>query len=396
MDDVLETFSSNLRGSLEPALRPLFSRDFVICSVHFERFTTETAGRDLDRLGLLRMFDQPTTASEALSRAGHVARAQAPLEWMLSKLAEEGFFESSFEAPGEPVRYRIRDPHPPADSGAKEKALAIAPACAPGFTIAEELSRGILDFFEGRKTGEEILFSPARLSLWFEYFNNDNLLYAVNNRLGAEAVVRALSRTRNSTVLELGGGAGSAALALFERLEVEGLLGRIEKYFFTEPVPTFLRRGERSLRGRFSAVPLEARKLDMNVSLVEQGIAPASLDMVYAVNTIHVARDLGATLGFIREVLRPGGSAVFSECVRPKPNQPIYVEYIFNFLENFVNVVKDPETRPTHGFLTPDNWRAALARGGFEKVEILPDVEELAKEFPKFFVGAITAKKPAG
>jgi SAM-dependent methyltransferase len=392
MDDALETFSSNLRGSLEPSLRALFSRDFVICSVHFERFTTETAGRDLERLGLLRLFDRPMTAGEALSRSGHVARAQAPLEWMLSKLAEEGFFESA----GEPARYRLRDPHPPADSGAKEKALAIAPACAPGFTIAEELSKGIVDYFEGRKTGEEILFSPARLSLWFEYFNNDNLLYAVNNRLGAEAVLRALSRTRSSTILELGGGAGSAALALFERLEVEGLLERVEKYLFTEPVPTFLRRGERSLRARFPGVPLEARKLDMNVSLAEQGIAPESLDMVYAVNTIHVARDLGATLGFIREVLKPGGAAVFSECVRPKPGQPIYVEYIFNFLENFVNVVKDPETRPTHGFLTPENWRAALARASFEKVEILPDVEELAKEFPKFFVGAITARKPAG
>jgi SAM-dependent methyltransferase len=391
MDDALETLSSNLRGSLEPSLRPLFPRDFVICSVHFERFTTETAGRDLERLGLLGAFEEPTTAREALARVGHVPRAEAPLEWMLAKLSEEGFFEAF---PGEPVRYRIRDPHPPADSGAKEKALAIAPSCAPGFTIAEELSKGIVDYFEGRKTGEEILFSPARLSLWFEYFNNANLLYAVNNRLGAEAVVRALPHTRNSTVLELGGGAGSAALALFERLEVDGLLGKIEKYLFTEPVPTFLRRGERALRGRFPGVPLEARKLDMNVSLVEQGIPPASLDMVYAVNTIHVARDLGSTLPFIRDVLKPGGVAVFSECVRPKAGQPIYVEYAFNFLENFVNVVKDPETRPTHGFLTPHNWRAALGNAGFENVAILPDVEELAKEFPKFFVGAITARKP--
>jgi SAM-dependent methyltransferase len=393
VDDSLETLSTDLRNSLEPSIRVFFSREFVICSLHFERFTTEAAGRDLERLGLLRAFEKPTTAREALARAGHVHRAETPLEWMLSKLAEEGFLESFRES--SPARYRLRDPHPPADSGAKEKALAIAPSSAPGFTIVDELSRNIVDYFEGRKTGEEILFSPARLSLWFDYFNNDNLLYAVNNRLGAEAVVRAISRTHGSSVLELGGGAGSAASALLERLEVEGLLGKIEKYVFTEPVPAFLRRGERALRGRFPGVSLEARKLDMNLSLPEQGLAPESFDLVYAVNTIHVAHDLGATLRHVREVLKPGGAAVFSECVRPKAGQPIYVEYAFNFLENFVNVVTDPETRPTHGFLTPRNWRAALAKAGFEKIEILPDVEELAKRFPKFFVAAITSRKPA-
>ena len=47
-------------------------------------------------------------------------------------------------------------------------------------------------FLRGEKTGEEILFSPARLPLWFDYFSNDNLLYQINNRLGAEAVARAL------------------------------------------------------------------------------------------------------------------------------------------------------------------------------------------------------------
>src|SRR5450830_1241731 len=173
VDDSLETLSTDLRNSLEPSIRVFFSREFVICSLHFERFTTEAAGRDLERLGLLRAFEKPTTAREALARAGHVPRAETPLEWMLSKLAEEGFLESFRES--SPARYRLRDPHPPADSGAKEKALAIAPSSAPGFTIVDELSRNIVDYFEGRKTGEEILFSPARLSLWFDYFNNDNL-----------------------------------------------------------------------------------------------------------------------------------------------------------------------------------------------------------------------------
>ena len=78
-----------------------------------------------------------------------------------------------------------------------------------------------------------------------------------------------------------------------------------------------------------------------------------------------VAKNLAATLARVREILRPGGVAVFSECVRPFEGQPIYVEFVFNFLENFTGVETDPETRPNHGFLTPGSWRRSLAAAGF-------------------------------
>ena len=390
--DPYDAFSERLRSALEPDIRRHFSREFVVCSEYFERFTTETAGRDLERLGLIEEFRHPSTVEDALARKGYVPRAAVALRWMLSKLSQEGFFAP--EGEGNALRFVARTPLPPGESGAKERALAISPAAAPAFTVVEELSANIVDYFRGAKTGEEILFSPARLTLWFDYFNNENLLYAVNNRLGAEAVSRTLARTHPSVLLELGGGAGSAALALLEHLSAEGRLGAISRYLFTEPVPTFLRRGERALKQRFPEVPLECRKLDMNVSLSGQGIAPESVDLVYAVNTIHVAHDLEATLSGIFEVVKPGGAVVFSECVRPFPGQPIYVEFIFNFLENFVHVVTDPEIRPTHGFLTPANWRAALTRCGFERVELIPDVDKLAIEYPSFFVGAIRAWKP--
>jgi SAM-dependent methyltransferase len=250
------------------------------------------------------------------------------------------------------------------------------------------------EFLRGEKTGEEILFSPARLPLWFDYFSNDNLLYQINNRLGAEAVARALPRRRPATVVEIGGGCGSAAQAVAERLARDASLSRIERYVFTEIVPTFLRRAERTLKTRFPGLPAEFLRLDMDRDFAVQGVRPGQADLVYAVNTIHVARDLGATLARIREALKPGGAAVFSECVRPFEGQPIYVEFVFNFLENFTGVATDPRTRPTHGFLTPESWRRALSAAGFENVEILPDVEALAKHYDAFFVAAVSARRP--
>jgi hypothetical protein len=69
---------------------------------------------------------------------------------------------------------------------------------------------------------------------------------------------------------------------------------------------------------------------------------------------------------------------------------------VFNFLEHFTGVATDAATRPTHGFLTPDNWRAAFAAAGFEHTEILPDVEELARHYEAFFVAAVSARRPLG
>jgi len=377
----------------DPAIRSLFTPAFVLCAEHFDRFTVDWVLRLVHELEL----DKPlaaggVSAGELVRTRGFVPRAEIPLRWFLRKLAHSGYLDES--ASGADATYRSRGPLPPGDPDrAEASARAIDPGSLPAFAVVRAMVEHVPEFLRGEKTGEEILFSPARLPLWFDYFSNDNLLYQINNRLGAEAVVRALP-DRPAAIVELGGGSGSAAMALAERLARDGALARIEGYHFTEIVPTFLRRAERSLRARFPELPLTFSRVDMDRSLEEQGIVPESADVVYAVNTVHIARDLDATLRRIRGVLRPGGAAVFSECVRPFPDQPIYVEFVFNFLENFTGVATDPATRPNHGFLTPANWRDALAAAGFERPEILPDVESLARHYDAFFVAAVTAWKP--
>jgi SAM-dependent methyltransferase len=124
-----------------------------------------------------------------------------------------------------------------------------------------------------------------------------------------------------------------------------------------------------------------------------QGIAPGSYDAVYSVNCFHVAQDLGFVLAEARRALKPGGTVVVSECLRPtKSARPIYVELVFDFLESFTHVKTDPVLRPTHGFLTPAAWRASFAEAGFSSVTVLPDVDALAENYPDFFVGAVIAR----
>jgi SAM-dependent methyltransferase len=387
----LETLLARIE---DPAIRTLFSREFILCAEHFDRFTTDSVLRLTQELALHGDLARGTSPGAIVAEHGWAARAEVPIRWFLAKLASGGYLDA--EPSGGEIRYRARGPLPPGDPDRAEAAArALDPGSLPAFAVVRAMVEHVPAFLRGEKTGEEVLFSPARLPLWFDYFSNDNLLYAINNRLGAEAVARLLPASRPATILELGGGSGSAALALGERLARDARLPRVGRYVFTEIVPTFLRRAERSIRARFPELPIEFARLDMDRDFAQQGIAPASADVVYAVNTVHIARDLGATLARIRETLKPGGVAVFSECVRPFPGQPIYVEFVFNFLENFTGVATDAQTRPNHGFLTPENWRRAFRAAGFEHPEILPDVEELAKHYEAFFVAAVSARRPA-
>jgi SAM-dependent methyltransferase len=377
----------------DTAIRSLFSAEFILCAEHFDRYTVEMLLKLVRDLEVTESLRRGTTVSALVRERDFAPRAEIPLRWFFRKLEAEGYLSREDEA-GEAV-YRSRGPLPPGDPDREERiARSVDPRSAPPFAVVRAMVEHVPEFLRGEKTGEEILFSPARLPLWFDYFSNDNLLYGINNRLGAEAVFRALP-PRPATVLEIGGGSGSAALALLERLARDAATSRIARYRFTEIVPTFLRRAERSIKARFPAVPVDYGRLDMDRDFGEQGVLPESADVVYAVNTVHIARDLSVTLSRIRQALKPGGVAVFSECVRPFPEQPIYVEFVFNFLQNFTGVATDPEVRPNHGFLTPENWRRSFRAAGFEKPEILPDVESLARHYDAFFVAAVSARRPS-
>jgi len=376
----------------DPAIRALFTPEFILCCESFDRFTTETVVQLVRELELEPDLREGATVARLVREKGWAPRAHVPLSWFFRKLEAAGLLE---ETGGAEPEYRLRGPLPVGDPDrAEARARAIDPRSIPPFTVVRTMVEHVPEFLRGEKTGEEILFSPSKLPLWFDYFSNDNLLYAINNRLGAEAVVRALPAGRPATIVELGGGSGSAALALGERLARDAALSRIGRYVFTEIVPTFLRRAERNMKSRFPELPADFHRLDMDRDFAEQGVPPGIADVVYAVNTVHIAKDLAATLGRIRQTLKPGGVAVFSECVRPFDRQPIYVEFVFNFLENFTGVATDAATRPNHGFLTPRNWKDALAASGFEAPAILPDVEELARHYDSFFVAAVSARRP--
>ena len=383
-----------LARELPRSLAPAFGASFIRSSLLYDEFVDRLALRVFRASGLEMAAREPGSAEEMAARARlEPQRALRPIDWMLRRLAGRGMLEMSDARPGAP-RFRLRDagsdldPAPVLDEQLRED-----PSWLPSYVLAETVARDYPAFLRGERTGEEILFSPARLRLWVEFFSNDNTFYAVNNLVGAVAVEECLPPGA-TIALELGGGLGSAAAALLPRLQAAGRWADIAEYRFTEVVPAFLRRGQHVLQTRFpDASFLRFAALDMNLPFAEQGAGPESLSLVYAVNTLHVARDLDFTLREILGALAPGGRLVIAECVRQTATQTVAVEFVFNLMQTFRSPTLHPIYRPNGGFLTPGQWRIAMEAAGFTGVEVLPDIARLAGRFPDFCVAAIRATR---
>jgi len=382
-----------LARELPRALGPVFSPSFIRSCDLYDEFVDRLTLRTVRGSGLEGALGQPGDAEEIVARAGlEPERALSSVGWMLRRLARRGILESS-EPPS--ARFRLSgrlgdlDPAPIREVQRRED-----PSWLPSYVLAETVAQDYPAFLRGERPGEEILFSPTRLRLWVDFFSNDNGLYAVNNLVGAVAVEEWLP-ARPATVLELGGGLGSAAAAVIGRLRTAARWADLAEYRFTELVPAFLRRGQQVLESRFPDAPfLRFASLDMNRLFRDQGAEPERLTLVYAVNTLHVARDLAFTLREIFGALVPGGQLVISECVRHSAAQTIAVEFIFNLMQAFRSPLLHPTYRPNGGFLTPAQWCAALEAAGFTDVKILPDLAHLAARFPTFCVAAIGATRP--
>jgi SAM-dependent methyltransferase len=387
--------ASSLQQALPPSLHPLFGGSFLRSWDLYDEFVYRLTLRVFESAGLEAATREPGSTSDVAARAGlEPGQALIPLDWILRQLATRHILERGDAAEGSRWRRSSGPLLALAPDPIREEQAGLDPSWLPAYTLAETVARDYVRFLRGEVTGEEILFSPARFRLWIDYFSNANGLYAVNNRVGAIAVAEWLPHPE-ATILELGGGLASAACALLEELDTAGRLGALGAYHFTELVPAFLRRGQQALQARFPNLPgLTFAPLDMNRPFEPQGVAPGSRSVVYAVNTLHVARDLDFTLGEIRAALAPGGRLIVSECVRMLPGQPLNAEFIFNLMATFRSLRPDTPGQPPAGFLLPEQWKAILEAAGFTAVRFLPDVLTFSERFPRFHAGTIGATRP--
>ena len=366
----------------------LFSERLYQSIELMERYSIELAVDLLRRLDLMDALGEWRSAEELCSALSLQPRFRFALAWILQRLVETACIEARTD--DETRRYHLQHaPWQPNLAHLRGVGLSIDPSNAATLDLLDCAAGLYPAVARGEQNGEQTLFGPQGLPLWLNYFHNDNLTYAVNNWVAAVLAADCLEDRSNIRILEVGAGGGSASQILLRWFEERGLLPHIQRYLITEPNAFLRRRAQRGLAAQYVDLPLEWGALDLNRPWNSQVITPAEFDLVFAVNVLHISKDLLFSLSQARSALANDGWLVIGECLRPYPNQPIYPELMFQILESFTDVDLDPELRPNPGFLTPEQWRNAFRRAGFENVKVAPEIARIRELYPHFFTGAI-------
>lgn len=353
-----------------------------------ERYSLELAVDLFRRLELINSLGQWRSAEELCRILSYQPLFRFALRWILERLVENGCIEARTDH-GTRFYHWHHEPWQPELMRLRDIGIGIDPANAATLDLLDHAA----SFYPAAARGElsvgQSLFGVEGIRLWLNYFHNDNRTYAVNNWVTA-ILAAEHSRTRSRLrILEIGAGAGSASEILLRCLDERGLLSRLERYHITEPNAFFRRRAQRELMARYADLPLEWGGLDLNLPWKDQGIAAGEFNIVYAVNVFHISQHLLFSLNEARLALTNGGCLILGECLRPRINQPIYPELMFQILDSFTDVQLDGDIRPNPGFLTAEQWRRAFAKAGFAPATVVPDVDSICQFYPHFFTGAI-------
>jgi SAM-dependent methyltransferase len=344
---------------------------------HYVGALAREVGRDLSLSP-----GEPFDADRLMDERGWAPPSRATVEWLLGTLELYGVARRD----GHEWLVADLDGHPPS-AALRAAAVEADPSVAPAYEVMALAARAVPDVLAGKIRGEEALFGPQTMGLWFSYFSNDNPLYAPSNRIAAAAAARAAGPAPR--VLEVGGGGGSAAQEIGRRLVADGKTPWL--YHFTELQPAFLRRGARMAQAVLPpATAFKAFRYDINEPPWTQEVEARQYDLVVAVNTVHLARDLPATLAMLRSLLAEGGGLVLGELIRPAGNGTVHLELPFSLLSSYRETAG--EGRPA-GFLTEAMWRRALHEAGFQQVELLPaQLSRCVEAYPGFYCAALTAR----
>ncbi|HZD51400.1 MAG TPA: beta-ketoacyl synthase N-terminal-like domain-containing protein [Silvibacterium sp.] len=218
----------------------------------------------------------------------------------------------------------------------------------------------------GRKGALETLFPDGSFVLAEGLYRTSAQAHYVNPivAVALSAAAQVPEKRRTVRILELGGGTGGTTSAILPLLPP----GRVE-YWFTDLSELFLSRARRDF-SQYGFV--HYRLFDIDREFEQQGFRGGMFDVVVAANVVHAARNLGAALGRIQRLLSTGGILVLLETT----HHHSWFDMSTGLIEGWQHF--EDEDRQEHPLLTPDRWRAALERTGFDEVIALPSADSPA------------------
>ena len=343
-------------------------------------------------LNLPDCLTEPSTPDELAAKLKFVKSADITLEAMLDRLSTRFDFVERSDVNGAKAYVQVRDIE--LDSDILDEKFRALEAAAPKYASSLEFIdfgcqkfayalRDDPDFMDKILSGRE----TEHQELWFRATNVDPI-QNIHGIMGAQAIDLIFGR---GVVLEIGGGTGNGIRNLFQHFSANGCLDRVERYIFTDISSKFIMKTRREILADYPGVSTDWWFVDLNRPLEEQKIKADSVDLIYAVNAAHVAKDIVSFLESCRRALRQGGRVVFAERIRLTSTDMAPRELALNLsVYHRTAAIRNTDYRPVHCYLSPKNWLKALELAGFSDPEVWPDIEQLNGVFPNQYAAVVT------
>ena len=363
-------FINNLSLEEKEAVVGIFSEKYYkLAYFNGVTYISHLILRLFKQMGILKLLEsQPTPGHQIISEFNFLPKTKYALGWMLDFLSQGNFLKKINNNGG--ALYHYEGVENIDLEALLQKTIEQDVKIAPSAKLMDYVISEYPNFFSGLKNGLEILFAKDKMMLWNEYFSSDNSGYSVHNAFGTFAIFKWALKRNDIRLLEIGAGTGGATVSLLDKLKDTKQLCAISEYIFSDVSPVFLRLGNEKIMKRVGDdFNYSLKKLNFDNPIVNQGINKEEIDIVYGVNSLHVAKNLSASLKYLYDIIKPGGMIILSECCRPSGDYLLPHELIFNLLDNYVDVDLNPVLRPIPGFLDYEHWKRNLSAAGFINIE---------------------------
>jgi SAM-dependent methyltransferase len=332
---------TGLRRAMEPVFGHCFSDELTSAYEHVDRLCLELCCHVVRNAGY----------------ASPPREARYFVETVFAILAEENFLRRA------PQGWQISRSFPSQDSALiQREARALCQRAEATFELIARCREHAAAFVAGREPGLATVFPRGDLALW-ERLHDEDAVMSIYADMAA-AALDALAEP-GARVLELGAGVGALARRCRNLLRKRD----VAEYWFTDMGKVFVQNARSIFAGEKA---MRFAGIDIDLPFDAQEVARESFDIVTAVNVLHVAEDLPATLREIHRTLRTPGYLVCAEGSPPRPGSRWRLDLVFGFLPGWWDVATNSQLRPSPGFLFPSQWRQLLHASGFDVVEAMP------------------------
>lgn len=189
-------------------------------------------------------------------------------------------------------------------------------AAFPSWTLYPHVARSLPGIVAGEVDPLQVIFDSDHAKTFYA-----SLFHTVcgDGRLD-KFMELAAHETPSLRILEVGAGTGGMTVhilnALKQREERNGAMA-FSEYMYTDISPVFFESAKARWEAEGFGGRVAFKTLDMEHSVLEQGFAENSYDLLVAGSCVHATGLLSKTLQNLRRALRPGGRLVLLEVTDP-------------------------------------------------------------------------------